>query len=89
MADSDRPHSPFTGKLDFSARTPVRVLPLDEIEQMLAAHRLYLETERRQGSRANFGSADLSGRDFSGLNLAGRLDSSTLVMLHCRNLILG
>jgi hypothetical protein len=42
MADSDRPHSPFAGKLDFSARTPVRVLPLDEIEQMLAAHRLYL-----------------------------------------------
>src|SRR5216684_1028378 len=54
IADSDRPHSPFTGKLDFSARTPVRVLPLDEIEQMLAAHRLYLESERRQGSRADF-----------------------------------
>src|SRR5438445_80638 len=69
MADSDRPHSPFTGKLDFSARTPVRVLPLDEIEQMLAAHRLYLETERRQGSRADFGSAGLSGHDFSELNL--------------------
>src|ERR1700686_1674835 len=69
MGDSERPHSPFTGKLDFSARTPVRVLSPDEIEQMLAAHRLYLETERRQGSRANFGSADLSGRDFSGLNL--------------------
>src|ERR1700726_226632 len=67
MADSDRPHSPFTGKHDFSARTPVRVLPLDEIEQMLAAHRLYLETERRQGSRADFGSAGLSGHDFSGL----------------------
>jgi hypothetical protein len=42
MADSDRPHSPFAGKLDFSAWTPVRALPLDEIEQMLAAHRLYL-----------------------------------------------
>jgi hypothetical protein len=69
MADSDRPHSPFAGKLDFSARTPVRVLPLDEIEQMLAAHRLYLETERRQGSRADFGSAGLSGHNFSGLNL--------------------
>src|SRR5260370_9154876 len=69
MADSDRPHSPFAGKLDFSARTPVRALPLDEIEQMLAAHRLYLETERRQGSRADFGSAGLSGHDFAGLNL--------------------
>ena len=69
MADTERPHSPFAGKLEFSARAPVRVLPLDEIERMLAAHRLYLETERRQGSRADFGSADLSGRDFTGLNL--------------------
>src|SRR5260370_8981918 len=69
MADSDRPHSPFAGKLDFSARTPVRAIPLDEIEQMLAAHRLYVETERRQGSRADFGSAGLSGHAFSGLNL--------------------
>ena len=69
MADSERPHSPFAGKLEFAARAPVRVLPLDEIEHMLAAHRLYLETERRQGSRADFGSADLSGHDFTGLNL--------------------
>jgi hypothetical protein len=69
MTDSNGPHSPFAGKLDFSARTPVRAIPLDEIEQMLAAHRLYLETERRQGSRADFGSADLSGHDFSGLDL--------------------
>ena len=69
MADSERPHSPFAGKLEFAARAPVRVLPLDEIEHMLAAHRLYLETERRQGSRADFGSAGLSGHDFSGLNM--------------------
>jgi hypothetical protein len=26
---------------DFSARTPLRVLPPDEIERMLAEHRLY------------------------------------------------
>src|SRR5437016_1569043 len=69
MADSDRPHSPLAGKLDFSARTPVRALSLDEIEQMLVAHWHYLETERRQGSRADFGSAGLSGHDFSGLNM--------------------
>jgi hypothetical protein len=30
---------------DFSARTPVRALSPDEIEQMLAGHWLYLETE--------------------------------------------
>ena len=32
MEDSDRPRSPFAGKTDFSARTPVRVLSTDEIE---------------------------------------------------------
>jgi hypothetical protein len=56
---------------DFSARTPVRVLSPDEIERMLALHRLYLETEYHQGHRANLSSADLIGRDFSGLNLRG------------------
>jgi hypothetical protein len=52
-----------------SPRTPVRVLSPDEIERMLAEHQLYLETEYHQRRRANFSSADLTGRDFSGLNL--------------------
>jgi uncharacterized protein YjbI with pentapeptide repeats len=56
---------------DFSARTPVRVLSPDEIEQMLASHLLYLKTEYYEGHRANFSSVDLTGRDFSGLNLRG------------------
>jgi len=38
---------------------------------MLAEHRLYLETEYHEGHRANFSSADLTGRNFSGLNLRG------------------
>jgi hypothetical protein len=71
MAEPDRPRSPFAGMPDFSARPPVRVLSLDEIEQMLAEHRLYLETEWHQGHRANFASVDLTGRDFTGLNLRG------------------
>ena len=50
--------------VDFSARTPVRVLSPGEIEQMLAEHQLYLETEWHQGRRANFASVDLAGRDF-------------------------
>jgi hypothetical protein len=53
---------------DFSTQPPLRVLSRDEIEQMLAAHRRYLETEWRQGNRANFASADLTGRDFSALD---------------------
>src|SRR5215510_10740742 len=69
MAEPERPQSPFAGMGDFSARPPVRVLSADEIEQILADHRLYLETEYHEGHRANFSSADLSGQDFSGLNL--------------------
>src|SRR3984893_4900577 len=71
MSESERPRSPFAGMADLTARTPVRVLSPDEIERMLAEHRLYLETEYHQGHRANFSSADLTGRDFSGLNLRG------------------
>ena len=46
---------------------------------MLAEHWLYLETEYHQGYRANFSSADLAGRDFSGLNLRGiKMDRAVL-----------
>jgi hypothetical protein len=79
MSESERPRSPFAGMADFSARTPLRVLLPDEIERMLAEHRLYLETEYHQGHRANFASADLTGRDFSGLNLRGvKMDRALL-----------
>ena len=71
MTESERPQSPFAGKFDFSARPPGRTLSFDEIERQLAEHRLYLETEWRQGHRANFASADLAGHDFSRLNLRG------------------
>jgi uncharacterized protein YjbI with pentapeptide repeats len=75
MSDADRPRSPFAGMLDFSART----LSPDEIERMLAEHWLYLETGYHQGHRANFASADLAGRDFSGLNLRGiKMDRAVL-----------
>ena len=47
------------------------MLSPDEIEQMLVSHLLYLDTEYHEGHRANFSSADLTGRDFSGLNLRG------------------
>src|SRR5256886_12740730 len=79
MSDSDRPRSPFAVLADFSARPPLRMLSRDEIEQMLGEHRRYLETEYHQGHRANFASADLSGQDFSGLNLRGiKMDRAVL-----------
>src|SRR6202022_3234845 len=59
--------------------TPVRVLSPDEIERLLAEHRLYLATEYHEGHRANFASVDLTGRDFSGLNLRGiKMDRAVL-----------
>jgi len=79
MAEPDRPRSPFAGMADLSDRTPVRVLSPDEIERMLADHRLYLGTEYHEGHRANFASADLTGRDFSGLTLRGiKMDRAVL-----------
>src|SRR5215831_16008174 len=79
MSESDRPRSPFAGNFDFSPRPPLRALSEDEIERMLAEHQLYLETEWRQGHRANFASADLTGRAFSGLNLRGiKMDRALL-----------
>src|ERR1700686_2000919 len=79
MSESERPRSPFAGMADLTARTPVRVLSPDEIKRLLAEHRLYLETEYHQGHRANFSSADLTGRDFSGLNLRGiKMDRAVL-----------
>jgi len=47
------------------------MLSRDEIEQMLVAHRLYLETEYHRGHRANFASADLSGMISRGSICAG------------------
>ena len=79
MADSDRPQSPFARLADLSARTTVRVLSSDEIEQILASHQLYLETEYHEGHRANFSSADLIRRDFSERNPRGiKMDRAVL-----------
>src|ERR1700756_1654415 len=79
MTDAGTPRSPFAGMTDLSDRRPIRVLSADESEQMLASHQLYLKTEYHEGHRANFSSADLAGRDFSGLNLRGiKMDRALL-----------
>ena len=56
---------------DFVGPRPIRVLSAEEIAQMLASHRLYRETEYHEGHRADFSSVDLTGRDFSELDLRG------------------
>jgi hypothetical protein len=50
VAEPDRPRSPFAGMADLAANTPIRVLSPDEIERMLAEHRLYLHTEYQRRS---------------------------------------
>src|SRR5258708_17724248 len=69
MSGPDVPRSPFGGMINSAASRSLRVLSRDQIGRILAAHRLYVETERRQGRRADFGSTDLSELNFSGLNL--------------------
>ena len=51
----------------------VRVISPDEIERMLAEHRLYLETEYHQSRRAHLSSTDLTARIFAGSIIVGAL----------------
>lgn len=44
---------------------------LRELEQILADHRHWLETDKRQGKRADLSGADLDGVDLSGVLLSG------------------
>ena len=46
-----------------------RTISAAEVDRILSAHRLYLETERKHGSRADLSKLDLSARGFVGLNL--------------------
>jgi hypothetical protein len=39
----------------------MRTMPPAEVDSILSAHRLYLETDRKQGARANLSSVDLPG----------------------------
>ena len=79
MAEPDTPQSPFAGMADTSVRTSSSHAFSRRDRADAAEHRLYLETEYHQGHRANFSSADLTGRDFSGLNLRGiKMDRAVL-----------
>ena len=78
MPESDRPQSPFAGMAHLSARTPVGVLSVDEIELMLTENRLYLETEYHEGHRANFSSTDSHRAKFLGPQFAWGQDGPRL-----------
>src|SRR5262249_24440800 len=57
----------------------LRAVSRDELAHILTAHRLYLETERKQGKRGDLGAADLTGFDPSGEALRRiRLDHAIL-----------
>src|SRR5260221_13790123 len=69
MNGSELPRSPFAGLADLSDKRERRVLSRGEIERILAAHLLYLQTERHQGRRADLSAVDLSQMSFAGWNL--------------------
>src|SRR5258706_3031603 len=61
------------------------VLPA-ELARILAAHRLYLETNRKHGTRGNLSAADLRGCDLSGQTLRRiRLDRALLWNVNLAN----
>ena len=70
MTDADAPRSPFAGMADLSARRPVRVLPTDEIELMLASHQLYLKQNITKATARIF-RRSLIGRSFRRTQSAG------------------
>ena len=69
MTDSRLTRWPSAPKIDPKADNSIRSVSQDEIKEILDAHWLYLETDRKQGVRAHLGSTDLSGMDFTGMNL--------------------
>ena len=69
MTGSELPRSPFAGLAGLSDKRERRVLTRGEIERILAAHHLYLESERRQGQRADLVAVDLSQMSFAGCDL--------------------
>ncbi len=69
MANSPVPRSPFAAGIDPFDDTPIRSVEPEELAQILAAHELYVRSDRRSGNRADLRATNLSGRNFSGMKL--------------------
>jgi len=69
MANSPVSRSPFAAGVELFEDVPIRSTEPEELAQLLAAHELYVRSDRRSGKRANLEATDLSGRNFSGMKL--------------------
>ena len=69
MRQANMPQSPFAPMADLAHEEPVRSLAPGDIKKILESHRLYLETDRKHGERANLRSVDLAGFSFAGMDL--------------------
>src|SRR5512134_3545482 len=78
-ANQPLPTSQFAAVREWRTNRVVRAVASGEVEKILAEHRRYLATDRKQGARANFSSADLRGMNFTGMNLRrARFDHAQL-----------
>ena len=66
---SGPPRSPFAAHGDLLDDTPIRAVTAAELERVLEAHALYLDSDRKAGARAQLDSTDLSGRSLAGRRL--------------------
>src|SRR5512134_2774351 len=69
MTEASSTQSPFAAAVAPSPESGMRTMSPAEVGGILSAHRLYLETNRKQGARADLSSVDLAGMSFVGLNL--------------------
>ena len=78
-ANQPLPTSPFAAAGEWRRNRVVRAIAGGEVEKILAEHRRYLATDRKQGARANFSSADLREMRFAGMKLRrARFDHAQL-----------
>ncbi len=70
MANATLPRSPFARNIDFHDGAPMRSIAPEELERTLRTHELYVESERRSGTRADLDSTDLAGKSFAGMKLS-------------------
>ena len=65
MAKRGPPDATQAPRREAAPPTRLRRVSREELAQILTVHRLYLETNRRQGKRGNLAATDLAGHDFS------------------------
>src|ERR1700704_4532498 len=66
MEKADPPERKPALSREASRQDRLRAVSLEALARILSAHRIYLETGRAQGMRADLSAADLTGCDLSG-----------------------